>query len=72
VQQLLTAREVRAVQTARPTPGAADLIVTAIQTGRAVTVVTSNSGAAVAAYPGRQHLDPYVGRSLAAMIPTGR
>ncbi len=61
-QQVLTSLEVRAVQTARPTPGAADLIVTATQTGRTVTVVTNNSSAAVTAYLTRQRLDPYVGK----------
>jgi HAD superfamily hydrolase (TIGR01509 family) len=61
-QELLTALEVRAVQTARPTPGAADLITAATQTGRTVTVVTNNSGAAVAYYLVRQELDRYVGK----------
>ena len=59
-QELLTALEVRAAQTAQPTPGSADLIATATQTGRTVTVVTNNSGAAVAAYLARHHLDQYV------------
>jgi beta-phosphoglucomutase-like phosphatase (HAD superfamily) len=72
VQQLLTALEVRAVQTARPTPGAAELVVTATQTGRTVTVVTNNSGAAVAAYLGRQHLDPYVGKIIGRDDPDRR
>jgi phosphoglycolate phosphatase len=63
-QQLLTALEVRAVQTAQPTPGAADLIVTATQTGRTVTIVTNNSSAAVTAYLERQHLEPYVGKII--------
>jgi beta-phosphoglucomutase-like phosphatase (HAD superfamily) len=61
-QALLTALEVQAVQTARPAPGSADLIVTANRTGRTVTVVTNNSTAAVTAYLARQHLDPYVGK----------
>lgn len=61
-QQVLTSLEIHAVQTARPTPGAADLIVTATQTGRTVTVVTNNSGAAVTTYLGQQHLGPYVGK----------
>jgi phosphoglycolate phosphatase len=59
-QELLTALEVRAAQTAQPMPGSADLIATATQTGRTVTVVTNNSGAAVAAYLGRHHLGQYV------------
>jgi len=63
-QALLTALEVRAVQTARPTPGSADLIVTAIRTGRTVTVVTNNSTAAVIAYLTRQHLGSYVGQII--------
>jgi beta-phosphoglucomutase-like phosphatase (HAD superfamily) len=61
-QALLTALEIQAVQTARPAPGSADLIVTANRTGRTVTVVTNNSTAAVIAYLARQHLDPYVGK----------
>jgi phosphoglycolate phosphatase len=61
-QELLTALELQAAQTARPTPGAADLITTATQTGRTVTVVTNNSGAAVAYYLVRHHLDQYVGK----------
>jgi beta-phosphoglucomutase-like phosphatase (HAD superfamily) len=63
-QALLTALEVQAAQTARPAPGSADLIVTAIRTGRTVTVVTNNSTAAVTAYLTRQHLDPYVGKII--------
>jgi phosphoglycolate phosphatase len=63
-QALLTALEVQATQTARPTPGSADLIVTAIRTGRTVTVVTNNSTAAVMAYLTRQRLDPYVGKII--------
>jgi len=70
LQELLTALEVRAAQTAQPAPGSADLIATAIQTGRTVTVVTNNSGAAVAAYLVRHHLDHFVGRSSGVMIPT--
>lgn len=63
-QALLTALEVRAVQTARPTPGSADLIVTATRTGRTVTVVTNNSTVAVTAYLTRQHLGSYVGQII--------
>ena len=61
-QELLTALELQAAQTARPTPGAADLITTATQTGRTVTVVTNNSGAAVAYYLVRHDLDQDVGK----------
>jgi phosphoglycolate phosphatase len=63
-QALLTALEVRAVQTARPAAGSADLIITATRTGRTVTVVTNNSTAAASAYLTRQHLDSYVGKIL--------
>jgi hypothetical protein len=47
-QQLLTAFETRAIPTAKPTRGSADLIITACQTGRTVTIVSNNSGAAIA------------------------
>jgi shikimate kinase len=40
----------------------ADLIVTATQTGRTVTVVTNNSRAAVTDCLAQQHLDSYVGK----------
>jgi hypothetical protein len=49
-QQLLTAYETRAIPTARPAPGSADLIITARQTGRTVIIVSNNSGPAIAAY----------------------
>jgi HAD superfamily hydrolase (TIGR01509 family) len=63
-QELLTRLEVEAAATARPAPGSADLITAASQTGRTVTVVTNNSGAAVAAYPARQHLASLVGKVI--------
>jgi phosphoglycolate phosphatase len=59
-QQLLTAFETRAVPTAQPTKGSADLIVTANRTGRTVTIVSNNSGAAIAAYLADHHLTGYV------------
>jgi len=59
-QQLLTAFETRAISTARPTPGSADLIVTASRIGRTVTVVSNNSGAAIAAYLADHSLTSYV------------
>ena len=62
VHQLLTGLEVRAVKTARPASGSADLTATAVQTGRTVTVVTNNSGTAVAAYLARHDLAGYVGK----------
>ncbi|HUZ53040.1 MAG TPA: HAD family hydrolase [Streptosporangiaceae bacterium] len=50
VQKLLTALEVRAVATAQPTPGTADLIRQARATGRTVAIVSNNSGDAIRAY----------------------
>ena len=59
-QQLLTAFETRAVPTAEPTRGPADLIVTATQTGRTVSIVSNNSGAAIAAYLADHRLTGYI------------
>ena len=59
-QQLLTAFETRAIPTAEPTRGAADLIVTAHRTGRTVTIVSNNSGAAIAAYLADHRLTGYI------------
>ncbi len=50
-QQLLTAFETRAIPTAKPTRGSADLIITAASSGRTVTIVSNNSGAAIPASP---------------------
>jgi hypothetical protein len=61
-QERLTRLEIEAARTARPAPGSADLITTATQTGRTVTVVTNNSGAAVAAYLDQHQLTAYVGK----------
>lgn len=49
-QRELTALEVKAVKTARPTNGATALITAARQSGRRVTIVSNNSGQAIAAY----------------------
>jgi beta-phosphoglucomutase-like phosphatase (HAD superfamily) len=59
-QQLLTAFETRAVPTAEPTRGSADLIITAHRTGRTVTIVSNNSGAAIAAYLADHRLTGYI------------
>ncbi len=59
-QHVLTALELRAVKTAQPTRGSADLIVTAYRTGRTVTIVSSNSGAAITAYLADHRLTGYI------------
>jgi phosphoglycolate phosphatase len=59
-QQLLTAFETRALPTAEPTRGSADLIITAATTGRTVTIVSNNSGAAIAAYLADHRLTGYI------------
>ena len=59
-QQLLTVFETRAIPTARPTRGSADLIITAYRTGRTVTIVSNNSSAAIAAYLADHRLDGYI------------
>jgi len=59
-QQFLTAFETEAVATARPTPGAADLIATAHRTGRTVTIVSNNSSAAITAYLAQHRLTKYI------------
>jgi HAD superfamily hydrolase (TIGR01509 family) len=55
-RDMLTRLEVEAVQTARPTPGAADLIRQSKRLGKAVAVVSNNSTMAVTAYLQRTHL----------------
>jgi beta-phosphoglucomutase-like phosphatase (HAD superfamily) len=50
VQTVLTELEVEAVATASPTPGAAEVIREARETGRIVAIVSNNSGAAIRAY----------------------
>jgi phosphoglycolate phosphatase-like HAD superfamily hydrolase len=59
-QHLLTVFETRAVATARPARGSADLIITAYRTGRTVTIVSNNSGAAITAYLAAHHLTGYI------------
>lgn len=59
-QDVLTALEVHAVKTAQPTPGSADLIITAEQTGRTVTIVSNNSGAAISTYLADHQLTGYI------------
>lgn len=59
-QQLLTAYETRAIPTAEPAPGSADLITTARKTGRTVTIVSNNSGPAIAAYLADHRLTGYI------------
>lgn len=55
-QRVLTSLETRAAHTARPTDGATQLIATAYATDRTVTIVSNNSGAAIAAYLGEHNL----------------
>jgi phosphoglycolate phosphatase-like HAD superfamily hydrolase len=59
-QRELTLLEVQAVRTAQPADGAAELITAARQSGRSVTIVSNNSGQAVAAYLADHRLAPYV------------
>ena len=59
-QHVLTALEVRAVKTAEPTHGSADLIITAHRTGRTVTIVSNNSGDAITAYLTDHRLTDYI------------
>jgi phosphoglycolate phosphatase len=59
-QHVLTALELRAVKSAEPTPGSADLIITAYRTGRTVTIVSNNSGAAITAYLADHRLTDYI------------
>jgi len=59
-QHVLTALEVRAVKTAQPTHGSADLIITAHRTGRSVTIVSNNSGDAITAYLTDHRLTDYI------------
>jgi phosphoglycolate phosphatase len=50
VQRALTALELEAVASARPTPGAAELIKETTGSGRTVAIVSNNSGVAIRAY----------------------
>lgn len=56
----LTDLETRAVATAVPTDGVTDLLVTAQESGRALVIVSNNSGVAIAAYLKTHGLIPYV------------
>ena len=47
---MLTSLELQAIATALPTPGAAELIREARETGRGVAIVSNNSEAAICAY----------------------
>ncbi|MGO9298126.1 MAG: HAD family hydrolase [Streptosporangiaceae bacterium] len=64
-QRELTSLEVQAVATAAPTPGAAELITTARQTGRTVSIVSNNSSRAIRAYLDRQDLTGDIGLIVA-------
>jgi HAD superfamily hydrolase (TIGR01509 family) len=59
-QRLLTTLETRAIATAQPAPGAADLIITAHQTERTITIVSNNSSAAITAYLADHQLTGYI------------
>lgn len=62
--RMLTALEIAAVRSARPTPGADVLIATARSTGRTVTVVSNNSADAISLYC----LDHGLGHQLSHII----
>jgi phosphoglycolate phosphatase-like HAD superfamily hydrolase len=59
-QAILSKLETRAARAATPTPGAANLMVTARRSGRTVTIVSNNSSAAIAVYLGDHRLTRYV------------
>lgn len=59
-QQLLATFETRAIASAKPTPGSADLIVTAYRTGRTATIVSNNSEAAIRAYLENHRLSDHI------------
>lgn len=65
-QQHLTCLELRAVESAWPTPGADELLTVARNAGRTVAIVSNNSGAAVGAYLRAhgltQHVAAVIGR----------
>lgn len=65
-QQHLTRLELRAAGSAKPTPGADELLTVARDTGRTVAIVSNNSGAAVSAYLRAhgltQHVAAVIGR----------
>jgi phosphoglycolate phosphatase-like HAD superfamily hydrolase len=53
--------EKRAAETARPTPGSAELIAAARRSGRTVSIVTNNAVTAVSAYLGGHGLAGHIG-----------
>jgi HAD superfamily hydrolase (TIGR01509 family) len=59
-QRELTLLEIQAVAVAQPTNGAAELIMTARQSGLSVAIVSNNSGQAIAAYLDEHDLARYV------------
>jgi HAD superfamily hydrolase (TIGR01509 family) len=59
-QRELTLLEVQAVTTALPADGAAEFITAARKSGRSVTIVSNNSGQAVATYLNEHHLARYI------------
>lgn len=61
IEDELRHAELRAVETARPTPYAADAIVAAHRAGRAVSIVSNNSEPAIRAYLESHNLSRYVG-----------
>jgi HAD superfamily hydrolase (TIGR01509 family) len=67
VEDALCAAELRAVETAEPTPYGREVIVAARQIGRPVAVVSNNSAGAVTAYLNAHrlagHVSPVVGRA---------
>jgi HAD superfamily hydrolase (TIGR01509 family) len=56
----LTQLETLAATTAQPTPGAADLITAAHQTGRTVTIVSNNSSHAITQYLADHHVPAHI------------
>ncbi|MFD0272389.1 HAD family hydrolase [Kitasatospora sp. NPDC127111] len=56
----LAALETEAVRVARPTPGGESVLRTAVRSGRLVSVVSNNSGAAITAYLAEHGLSDYV------------
>jgi len=61
VDDLLVAAELRAVESAEPTPGALDVLLAAQKARRSTTIVSNNSKPAIMAYLERHHLSAHVG-----------
>lgn len=59
-QKLLTDLELHAATTARPTPGARELLTATVATGRTASIVSNNAGAAITAYLNAHDLERYV------------